>query len=228
MYKVTPQAQGDSIKSLVNLYTLDKEDFEAQSIKVKKLFFKYKARRVVIDANGLGAGLVDEMIKDRIDPITGDTMCNFGVYNDEDGKYKKYRNENTVDEAMYLIKANAPINTEAHQIAQAQLSSGRVKFLIDERAAKVKLMGTKNGQGMSPEERNAYLRPYVLTSILRDQMMNLRQDNDGVNIILKQANKGIKKDKFSAFEYALYYIKQEEDSKRKRRSRNFSEYMFMS
>lgn len=46
--------------------------------------------------------------------------------------------------------------------------------------------------------------------------MNLREENEGVNIILKQANKAIKKDKFSALEYALYYIKQEEDSKKKR------------
>ena len=31
--------------------------------------------------------------------------------------------------------------------------------------------------------------------------------NEGINIILKQANRGIRKDKFSAFEYGLYYIK---------------------
>jgi hypothetical protein len=47
--------------------------------------------------------------------------------------------------------------------------------------------------------------------------MNLREENEGVNIILKQANKSIPKDKFSALEYALYYIKQEEDSKRKKK-----------
>ena len=43
--------------------------------------------------------------------------------------------------------------------------------------------------------------------------------NEGINIILKQANKSIPKDKFSAFEYGLYYIKQEEESKRKKRKK---------
>jgi hypothetical protein len=38
-------------------------------------------------------------------------------------------------------------------------------------------------------------------------MLNLVQENEGVNIILKQSSRGIKKDKFSALEYALYYIK---------------------
>jgi hypothetical protein len=83
------------------------------------------------------------------------------------------------------------------------------------------------GQGMTPEQRNVYLKPYVLTGILKEEMMNLREENEGINIILKQANKGIKKDKFSSLEYAIYYIKQEEDSKKKQRKRfNASEWKF--
>jgi hypothetical protein len=68
----------------------------------------------------------------------------------------------------------------------------------------------------------------VLTGILKAEMVNLREENEGVNIILKQANKGIKKDKFSSLEYALYYIKQEEDSKRKKKKFNVKDFMFMS
>ena len=65
-------------------------------------------------------------------------------------------------------------------------------------------------------------------NILKEQMMNLVEDNEGVNIILKQNNRGIKKDKFSAFEYGLYYIKQEEDKKRKKRKHNIGDFMFFS
>jgi hypothetical protein len=88
-------------------------------------------------------------------------------------------------DAIYIIKANAPINTEAHVNARTQLSSGKVKFLIDERLAKNKLLATKVGQNMSPEERANYLKPFTLTSILKEEMMNLREENEGVNIILK-------------------------------------------
>lgn len=107
------------------------------------------------------------MIKSQIDPDTGDTYPDFGVYNDDEGYYKKYKTDVTEFDAMYLIKANAPINTEAHANAQSQLSSGRVKFLIDERVAKTKLLGTKVGQNMKPEERAEYLKPFTLTSILK-------------------------------------------------------------
>ena len=228
VFKVTPQPQGTSIKSLVNIYTLTDEHFEDQAIKLKKLYYKYNARRIVIDANGLGIGLVDYMIKPQIDPDTSDTFPDFGVYNDDDLYYKKYRTNMTEFDALYLVKANAPINTEAHTIARSNLSSGKVKFLIDERIAKQKLLGTRLGQNMKPEERAEYLKPFTLTSILKEEMMNLREENEGINIILKQANRGIKKDKFSAFEYGLYYIKQEEDSKKKKRKFNVKDFMFMS
>ena len=228
VFKVTPQAQGPAIKSLVNLYTYDAEDFQTQAINIKKLFYRYKARICAIDANGLGVGLVDFMVLAQNDPETGDILPPFGVENDEDGLYKKFKTPDMERDAMYLIKANAPLNTEAHAYVQTQLSSGKIQLLIDEREAAVKLMSTKVGQNMTPEERNKKLMPFQLTSILKEQMLNLVEENEGVNIILKQNNRGIKKDKFSAFEYGLYYIKQEEDKKRKRKKHGIADMMFFS
>ena len=232
VFKVTPQPQGSAIKSLVNIYTLTDEHFEDQAIKLKSLYYKYNARRIVIDANGLGVGLVDFMVKPQVNPDTLEVMPDFGVYggtqDDAAQEYKKYKTNSTEQDALYLIKASAPINTEAHTIARSNLSSGKVKFLIDERVAKQKLLNTKVGQNMKPEERANYLKPFTLTSILKEEMMNLREENEGVNIILKQANRGIRKDKFSAFEYGLYYIKQEEESKKKRKKFNAKEWAFYS
>ena len=226
VFKVTPQSQGNALKTLVNIYTLSDEHFEDQAIKLKRLFYKYKAQRLVIDGNGMGIGLVDYLVKSQIDPDTGEALPDFGVYNDEEGYYKKYKTNITELDALYIIKANAPINTEAHANARAQLASGKVKFLIHERVAKNKLLATKVGQNMTTDKRADYLKPFTLTSILEEEMMNLREENEGVNIILKQANKGIKKDKFSAFEYGLYYIKLEEDKKKKKKKFNAKEWAF--
>ena len=232
VFKVTPQPQGAALKSLVNIYTYEAEDFETQSINIKKLYFKYKARVVAIDANGLGVGLIDFMTKAQVDPETNDILPPFGVGGgtSEDAvlPYKKIKGADVEEDALYLIKANAPINTEAYSYAQTQMSSGKVKFLIDEQTAKTKLNSTKVGQNMSVDQRNEYLKPFVLTGILREQMLNLVEDNEGVNIILKQSSKSIKKDKYSAFIYGLYYIKQEEDRKKKHRGRNIKDFMFFS
>ncbi len=232
IFKVTPQVQGAALKTLVNLYSYEAEDFEQQAIHIKKLFYKYKAKIAVIDANGLGAGLVDFMTKAQVDPETGDELLPFGVEGGtaEDAlePYKKIKGPGVEENAMYLMKANTPINTEAHSYVQTQLFSGKIKFLIDEGQAKVKLMSTKVGQNMDNDKRADYLMPFTLTTILREQMLNLVEENEGVNIILKQSNRSIPKDKFSAFEYGLYYIKQEEDRKKKRKKRNIADMVFFT
>ena len=230
VFKVNPQPQGSALKSLVNIYTYDAEHFEAQAIHIKKLYYKYKARAVAIDANGLGVGLIDFMTLQQVDPETGDTLPAFGVeggtYEEAKEQYKKVRGVDVEEDALYLIKANSPINTEAYSYAQTQMSGGKIKFLIDEVQARTKLMSTRGGQNMEPEQRNEYLQPFQYTTILKNQMLNLVQENDGSNIILKQSNRGIKKDKFSAFIYGLYWIKQEEDKKRKKKTRNIAQMMF--
>lgn len=232
VFKSTPQPQGADLKTLVNIYTYEAEDFEVQAINLKKLYYKYKARVLAIDANGLGVGLIDFMTKAQVDPETGDDLPPFGVEGgtaeDTMELYKKVKGPGVEENAMYLIKANAPINTEAYSYTQTQMASGKVKFLIDESAAKSKLMQTKVGQNMNSDKRNEYLQPFVLTSVLREQMLNLVEENEGVNILLKQSNRSIKKDKFSAFVYGLYYIKKEEEKKRKRKRFNISDMMFFS
>ena len=230
--KSTPQPQGADLKTIVNLYTYEAEDFERQAINIKRLYYKYRARIISIDANGLGIGLVDFMTKPQKDPETGEEFPPFGVEGGtaEESKdmYKKIRGIGVEEDAMFLIKANAPINTEAYSYVQTQMASGKVKFLIDEAAAKTKLMQTKVGQNMNSEQRNDYLRPFVLTSILKEQMMNLVEENAGVNILLKQSNRSVKKDKFSALIYGLYYIKKQEERKRKNKKFSVSDMLFFS
>ena len=111
------------------------------------------------------------MVKTQIDPETGATLPPFevggGTYPEAEQDYKQFRTDDMEKDALFLIKANAPINTEAHSYVQTQMSSGKIKFLIDEQTAKAKLLSTKMGQTMTPDERNEYLRPFVLTTILR-------------------------------------------------------------
>lgn len=232
IFKVIPQSVGSAFKSLVNIETKEDEHFENQAIWLKSLYYKYKARRLVIDGNGVGFGLIDYMVKSQINPDTGEVYPDFGVYGgtqaDAAQEFKKYRTDQCEQDAIYILKANAPINTEAHANALVQLSSGRTKFLQDERITKAKLLGTKVGQNMTPEQRADYLRPFTLTSILKEELLNLREENEGINIILKQASKTIGKDKFSAWEYGLYYIKQEEESKKKKKAFNAKEWKFFN
>lgn len=226
--KVTPGAGDIPRKRIVNIYSFDEEHFGLQALKLKRLFQQYKCRVAVIDGNGLGAGLVDMLTMDTIDPDTGETLYNWGVMNDEDNKYRNMKTDDTVIDAMYIMKANQVLNSEMYAYCQSEINSGRVNFLVDESIAKNKLLSQAQGKKMSQSQRADYLMPFVQTSILKDQMLNLVYENDGAHIILKQASKKIKKDKFSALIYGLYYCKLQEDSRSKKRKRDMSKFLFFN
>lgn len=228
VFKVNPQPQGLPTVHLVNIYTYSDIHLEDQILEFKKLFYLYKARAFVIDGNGIGAGYVDMMVKSQDDKKTGEHYPDFGVINDENGEYKKYKTDETELDALYIIKANAAINTEAYSTAQSMMSSNKVKFLIDPQTAKLKLLRTDMGKNMRPEERATFLVPFTRTSALKDELLNLKQENEGINIILKQITKKIPKDKVSAFVYGLLYIKRTEGDKKKKKRFNAKEWMLMN
>jgi hypothetical protein len=162
----------------------------------------------------------------------GDMYPPFGVvggtYADAGQEYKRQRTNDTEDDAIYVVKANAPIDTVAYSTLQTQIEAGKIKFLIDERTAKTKLLGKKVGQAMSPSQRDEYLLPFVMTDILKEEMLNLREETEGVNIKLKRATNSIGKDKFSSLLYGIYYIREYEDSKKKKKRTKFSDMIFFT
>lgn len=223
--RATRSSQGADIKTVTNIFTFDAEHFEDQAIHLKRLYYKYNAEKMVIDANGIGTGLIDFMIKPSTDINTGEYFPPFGVYNDDDGVYKKFKTHDTEENAMYLMKANASLNTQMYSYCKTQLFSGKLTFLIDEAQAKSNLLKTKIGQAMKTQEVAAYLRPYVLTTILKDQMVNLIEKNEGQNIILERINTKTKKDKFSALIYALFWCQQDEEIRGRRSKRNMKDFI---
>lgn len=227
--KVSPLTTGYLMKQVVNIYPIEAENFVMQAVKIKRIFENFKCRAAVVDGNGLGAGLVDLLVVNTHDPDSGETLPGWGVINDEDRAYRNMYDENTIHDAMYIMKANTVLNSEMYAYCKTQIINGRVRFLVDDNIAKNKLMSQSQGQKMTPSQRADYLMPYVQTNILKEQMMNLIQENEGAHIILKQSNRKVPKDKFSALIYGLYYCKLEEDKRGKRRSRgDLSQLMLFS
>ena len=99
-----------------------------------------------------------------------------------------------------------------HSNLYSKVYSGSINFLISEQDAKVKLLSTKKGQRLRPEQRIQRLMPHELTSILINEIMNLKQKPTGVNnqIAVEQINKRMGKDKFSALEMAVSRVVQME------------------
>lgn len=219
IWKYIPQTGTTSTKHLVNIVSFEQMHFSEQAVEIKLLYNRYKPEKVVIDGAGLGAGLVDELIKPQVDVRTNQYLNPWGVANDDKGYYKQFKTADTIDNLLYIIKANASFNTEMYSNLQTQLTTGKLRFLIDERQAKMKMDASraKKFKDMTEDEKANWIVPFTQTSLLKDQMVNLEEKHEGVNIILDRTNKNIRKDKVSAMGYGLWYIKVEIDDVAMRR-----------
>ena len=117
---------------------------------------------------------------------------------------------------IWIVKANESFNTEAHVLVAAQLAAGKVQFLIDEQLAKAQWQRKLDWKNYSSERRIEILRPYTMTRILKEEMMNLRKASpDSSAVTLRKISTRMKKDKFSSFEYALWYVRRIEQTQRR-------------
>lgn len=213
---------GKYYSTLVNLEVLGRQaeskTFTRQAADLKKLIERYNPREVVIDCNGLGIGLADEMIKNQVDEF-GHILPAYGFFNNDD--YKKIQPKDAA-QILYSMKANGPLNSKIHSNAYARLNSGFVRFLITEQEARSMLLATKAGSKMSFEKRVKRLMPHELTTKLFEEMANLRLKKTGLDIALEQINSRFPKDKYSAFAYGQWRIKELEEIEQKKQKRKLS------
>ena len=224
VFRVNVSGDGKYYATLVNLYVLGRtaetKPFRIQAMDLKKIMRKFNPREVIIDTNGLGLGMADEMIQEQVDEF-GNIYPAYGFNNDDD--YLKIQPKDAV-RILYGIKANGPLNSKIHGNAYSRINGGLVRFLIKEQEAKNALLSTKQGQKMSVMQRVKRLMPHEMTTKLFEEMANLRLKKTGTNmdIVLEQINPRYPKDKYSAFAYGLWRIKEIEEEQAKRRRRRGS------
>lgn len=218
--KVYPNVNEGYKISLVNIYilgkTLEEKVFDTQVVELKRLIDLFHPREVVIDINGLGVAFADTMIKETWDAKNQVMLPAYGFFNRDE--YLPIQQRGCA-KILYGIKANSQINSDMHSALYQKIYSGHLKFLISEQSAKSKLLATRKGQRMSPEAKTARLMPHELTSILINEIMNLKIKPTGVNnqIAVEQINERMLKDKFSALEMGVYRVVQLENEAMSRR-----------
>ena len=189
--------------------------FDEQAIEIKKMILAYDPKEILIDTNGVGAGLMDFMVKpsfadDNIYPA-------YCAFNDDNYSKKLYPDAIPI---VYSMKSNSTLDGKIHANCYTMVNSGRVIFLAREQEIKNKLLATKVGQKMKLEKRMKRIYPHEMTTRLFEEMSNLKIKQTGaLDVKLEQINTHMGKDKFSSLEYGLWRLREieEEYYKKKRR-----------
>ena len=174
-------------------------NFTAQAIEVKRAKKRYNARLVISDGNGLSSGLIDELLKTQIDPITGEELGCWNTINTDN----KPENELQAETCLWDVKAQH-IQTKIIVDFMDAVDSGRLRMLEHKRES-----------DFTVEERNdmeQYVLPFVQADYLFEEIANLKlKKGNGATLQVEQATKRINKDRWSALAYAIYYIMEYEN-----------------
>lgn len=180
---------------LVNLINIPNiMNFTAQACVIKKYKKLYNAKNVIVDGNGLGAGLIDELLKESFDPITKESLGCWDTINDDNMPEVP----EIAEKILYNLKA---------QSAQSKIVTNFID-VVD--SGKFRMLESKQQSEFTEKEYDDFdncIAPYLQTDCLFEEIANLKLkhlSNGGVTIE-KVVNK-LDKDRVSATIYVLWYI----------------------
>lgn len=194
--RVKRNDKNNKVKSLevVNAINISNTmNFTNQAIEIKRLKKRYNARMVIVDGNGLGSGLVDQLLKNAEDPVTGDDLGCWNTVNTDNEP-----ESNSSESCLFDLKAQSYQNKV-------------VSYFIDAvDSGKLRLLRQRKETDFSQSEKDDYVNkvlPFIQTDFMVEEIANLKLKTlPSGSITVEKTVSRMNKDRFSCLSYAIFYI----------------------
>lgn len=186
-----------------------------QALIIRRLFDEYACDYLVLDTQGLGLGVFDALARDITDPDSGEIYPALSCYNNPEMASRC--TTTGAPRVIWSIKASAQFNSDVAYLLREGFRSGRIRLLANEYDAEEYLKELKGYSNLNPPERMKFLAPYIQTTLLIDELVNLQHEGVG-NKVRVYEKAGMRKDRYSSLAYNYYVATQLENKMAKRQS----------
>lgn len=202
--KLTPRSDGTYIKEIVNIFSMEGTHETIQAKFLKQKVNEFKPKMLVIDANGLGTGVVGQLVL-KLD----DGNPPYSVVNNN--KYDAYKQPDSVP-IVYALKAQEKETKNGDMINRFMIMMNKIDVgLLTNFSTALKEFEKKEKRKIKDSEEIANLQvPYIYTETLIEQIMNLRYKQKGIDTSVERISGRIQKDMYSALLYGLFWVHLEE------------------
>lgn len=183
-------------------------NFSEQSAIIKRLFYTYggnlnmdksRVKAIVVDANGVGAGVVDRLLEEQTDSLTHEELGCFATINTD----QKPQNIEA-PKVVYALKAQG-CNSEMISTFIGYVEASKILFIskLDNDD------GTADISDLSRDESVLLEQQSLQVERLIDEISNLKLKINDINkkLTVERVLSKIDKDRYSALIMGLYYIK---------------------
>lgn len=171
-----------------------------------RYYYYYKCDYIVIDANGIGMPIVDGLMKDVVDPETGQVYNALSCFNDSD-----IANRCRVPGASKVIWSikvtKSDFNSTIAKTLRNSFKQGTINLLIDEYAAENILNEDSKYNAMGLSNQTRMKMPYLETTLAVNELVRLDYEINGSNVRIKERS-GARKDRYSSMAYSVWVSKE--------------------
>lgn len=206
IHSLIPTPSNNYLDNIVFIDTQEGLMTEELGLLIMRYYNQYDCDYIAIDANGVGQSVLDYLMGgDRFDPEYSQTYsCLNVIDNEELSERCKVHNAPKV---IYAIKANSRSNNDMCLSLRSGFQNGYINLLCDENNIEDYIVKIR-GYSKLPEGIQNQLRlPYIQTSLLINELINLTHDVSNGLIKVKERS-GMRKDRYSSLEYG-WYVAQE-------------------
>ena len=197
---------------------------EDQALVIRRLYDEYLCDYIVLDCTGLGLGVYDALVRDIVDPDTGEVYPALSCCNDQEMAARC--TTTGADKVIWSIKASPKLNSDCAVLLREGFRSGKIRLLMTEYDADVVMSEIKGYKSLSPSEKVKLQMPYVHTTLLINELVKLQHEESGGRVRVYERS-GMRKDRYSSLSYNYYVALQLESKLGKQRSNNFESNMFL-
>lgn len=189
---------------------------EDQALVIRKLYEEFQCDYIVLDCASAGLGIFDALAREMYDVESGEIYPPLSCCNDS--TMAERCSSRDADKVIWSIKANANLNSECAILLREGFRSGKVRLLVQEYEGEQNMSELKGFSSLSPMQREKIKIPYINTTLLINELINLQHDESGGKVKIKE-KAGMRKDRYSSLSYN-YYVSTILESRLRRKTNN--------
>lgn len=197
---------------------------EDQALVLRRLYAEYQCDYIVLDANGLGIGVFDALVRDIVDPETGTVYPALSCCNNKEMADRC--TARGADKVIWAIKASAQFNSDCAVLLREGFNSGKIRLLTTEYDGDTMLSDIKGYNNLTPSDRLQLQMPYIQTTLLIDELVKLQHEDVNGRVRVYERS-GMRKDRYSSLSYNYYVVLQLENKLGRANMNDEAEDIFM-
>ena len=187
-----------------------------QALLIRKLYEEYMCDYIVIDCAGAGIGVYDLLVREIVDRGTGEIYPGLSCCNNPEMAARC--TTPNAEKVIWAIKGNESFNSMCAILLREGFRSGKIRLLVNEFDGEDALSDLKGYGNLNPPEKVALQLPYIETTLLINELVQLQHDNKEGKIKVYEKN-NMRKDRYSSLSYS-YYVADELERRYLKKSNN--------